>query len=77
MLEGAGHECERKCLRETSFSTNHFELGVTGVFTKTLDIALLNGDIDIAVHSMKDVPTLLPQGIREFAVLERGDIFDV
>ncbi|HAI41131.1 MAG TPA: hydroxymethylbilane synthase, partial [Maribacter sp.] len=39
-----------------------YELGITGVFTKTLDVAMINGDIDIAVHSMKDVPTALPQG---------------
>ena len=37
-----------------------YELGITGVFTKTLDVAMLNGDVDIAVHSMKDVPTVLP-----------------
>ena len=54
-----------------------YELGITGVFTKTLDIALLNGYIDLAVHSMKDVPTLLPQGISEFAVLERDETRDI
>ena len=40
-----------------------YELGITGIFTKNLDIAMLNGDIDIAVHSLKDVPTSLPEGI--------------
>ena len=40
-----------------------YELGVTGIFTKNLDIAMLNGAIDIAVHSLKDVPTSLPEGI--------------
>jgi len=54
-----------------------YELGVTGVFTKALDIALLNGDIDLAVHSMKDMPTLLPQGLVLAAVLERGNPHDV
>ena len=54
-----------------------YELGITGVFTKTLDIALLNDEIDLAVHSMKDVPTLLPKGISEYAVLERGEVKDV
>ncbi len=80
LLEGAGHECEIvkiKSQGDIVLDKPLYELGVTGVFTKTLDIALLNGDIDIAVHSMKDVPTLLPQGIREFAVLDRGDIYDV
>jgi hydroxymethylbilane synthase len=36
-----------------------FELGITGIFTKTLDVAMINGDVDIAVHSMKDVPTVV------------------
>ena len=53
-----------------------YELGITGIFTKTLDIAMLNGDIDIAVHSLKDVPTVLPKGIVQGAVLKRGNIND-
>jgi len=53
-----------------------YELGITGIFTKTLDIAMLNGDIDIAVHSLKDVPTILPKGIAQAAVLKRGNIND-
>ncbi len=54
-----------------------YELGTTGVFTKNLDIALLNDKIDIAVHSMKDVPTQLPKGIVQAAVLKRGNFNDV
>ena len=54
-----------------------YELGITGIFTKTLDIAMLNGDVDIAVHSMKDVPTVLPIGIVQAAVLERANTVDV
>ncbi|MGG7033838.1 MAG: hydroxymethylbilane synthase [Flavobacterium sp.] len=54
-----------------------YELGITGIFTKTLDIAMINGQIDIAVHSMKDVPTALPQGIVQAAVLERANILDI
>jgi len=54
-----------------------YELGVTGIFTKTLDVALLKGDIDIAVHSMKDVPTQLPKGIVQVAVLERAITYDI
>ncbi|WP_299098024.1 hydroxymethylbilane synthase [uncultured Winogradskyella sp.] len=53
-----------------------YELGITGIFTKTLDIAMLNGNIDIAVHSLKDVPTVLPKGIVQAAVLKRGNIND-
>lgn len=54
-----------------------YELGITGIFTKTLDIALLKGQIDIAVHSMKDVPTQLPKGIVQVAVLERAITHDI
>jgi hydroxymethylbilane synthase len=54
-----------------------YELGITGIFTKTLDIAMINGQVDIAVHSMKDVPTALPQGIIQAAVLERANPFDL
>lgn len=54
-----------------------YELGTVGVFTKVLDIALLNKDIDIAVHSFKDVPTALPKGIVQAAVLKRGNVKDV
>ncbi|WP_432672199.1 hydroxymethylbilane synthase [Flavobacterium sp. SM2513] len=54
-----------------------YELGITGIFTKTLDIAMLNGTIDIAVHSMKDVPTALPHGIVQAAVLERANSLDL
>ncbi|MEM1001765.1 MAG: hydroxymethylbilane synthase [Bacteroidota bacterium] len=53
-----------------------YELGITGIFTKTLDIAILNEDIDIAVHSLKDVPTVLPKGIVQAAVLKRGNVSD-
>lgn len=54
-----------------------YELGITGIFTKTLDIAMLNGQVDIAVHSMKDVPTSLPIGIVQAAVLERANSVDI
>ena len=54
-----------------------YALGVTGVFTKTLDAALLNNRIDIAVHSMKDVPTQLARGIRQAAVLKRACTKDI
>ncbi|MBZ0327761.1 MAG: hydroxymethylbilane synthase [Altibacter sp.] len=54
-----------------------YELGITGIFTKTLDVAMLSGTVDIAVHSMKDVPTLLPNGIVQTAVLERASFDDI
>ena len=54
-----------------------YELGITGIFTKTLDIAMINGQVDIAVHSMKDVPTALPIGIVQAAVLTRANTLDI
>jgi len=54
-----------------------YELGITGIFTKTLDIAMINGQVDIAVHSMKDVPTALPKGIVQAAVLDRANVLDI
>lgn len=54
-----------------------YALGVTGVFTKTLDAALLNNRIDIAVHSMKDVPVQLAQGLQQAAVLKRASFKDL
>ena len=54
-----------------------YELGITGIFTKTLDAAMISGKVDIAVHSMKDVPTALPNGIVQAAVLERASALDI
>lgn len=54
-----------------------YSLGITGVFTRDLDVALLNNEIDIAVHSLKDVPTQLPQNIEIVAYLERDFPQDV
>lgn len=49
------------------------EAGGKGLFTKEIEEALLAGDIDLAVHSMKDVPTLLPESLVIRAVLPRED----
>ncbi len=54
-----------------------YEIGVQGIFTKTLDAALLSKRIDIAVHSMKDVPTQLAKGIVQAAVLARASYKDI
>ncbi len=53
------------------------EIGGMGLFTKNLDDAMIRGEIDLAVHSLKDVPTELPEGIVQAAVLERAIEFDV
>ena len=78
-LEHLGHKTQLVPVKSTGdlvLDKPIYELGITGVFTKTLDIALLNGDIDIAVHSLKDVPTVLPKGIVQAAVIKRGNVRD-
>jgi hydroxymethylbilane synthase len=62
---------------DIDLKTPLYEMGVQGIFTKTLDAALLNKKIDIAVHSMKDVPTQLADGIAQAAVLKRGNYRDI
>ena len=78
-LEHLGHKTVLVPIKSTGdlvLDKPLYELGITGVFTKTLDVAMLNGSIDIAVHSMKDVPTVLPKGIVQAAVLKRGNTND-
>jgi hydroxymethylbilane synthase len=79
-LSGSGHECELVPVKSTGdlvLDKPLYELGITGIFTKTLDVALLKGTIDLAVHSMKDVPTALPLGIVQAAVLKRANPLDI
>jgi len=79
-LERAGISCEIVPITsdgEIETTLPIYEIGVQGVFTKTLDIALLDERIDIAVHSLKDVPTSTPQGIAITAVPSRGDHRDL
>ena len=52
-------------------------IGGKGLFTKEIDEAQLEGRVDIAVHSMKDVPTVLPDGLCLGALLPREDVRDV
>ena len=54
-----------------------YAMGITGIFTKDLDIALLQKEVDIAVHSLKDIPTQLPENIEIIAVLKRDYPQDV
>jgi len=62
---------------DLDLKTPLYEMGVQGIFTRSLDTALLNDRIDIAVHSMKDVPTQMAQGIAQAAVLKRGNPKDL
>lgn len=52
------------------------KVGGKGLFTKELERALLSGEVDLCVHSMKDVPTDLPKGLAITAMLPRADVRD-
>ncbi len=62
---------------DIDLQTPLYEIGVQGIFTRSLDTALINNKIDIAVHSMKDVPTQLATGIAQAAVLQRASYKDI
>ena len=57
--------------------TNPNQIVTKGLFTKELEVAMLNGEADFAVHSLKDLPTELPEGLYLSAVSEREDVRDV
>ena len=52
------------------------KIGDKGLFTKEIENELLDNSVDIAVHSLKDLPTQLPEGLKLGAVLERGEFRD-
>ncbi|MGA9363214.1 MAG: hydroxymethylbilane synthase [Bacteroidota bacterium] len=53
------------------------KIGAKGVFTREIDEALLDRRIDISVHSLKDLPTEIPEGLTLGAIMERDDVHDV
>jgi hydroxymethylbilane synthase len=80
LLEQHGFESQLVYIKsegDIDLHTPLYEMGVQGIFTRSLDAALLNDRIDIAVHSMKDVPVQLPKGIIKAAVLKRGSYKDL
>jgi hydroxymethylbilane synthase len=75
-LSGAGHECRIEIIKTTGDKITDVPLakvGTKGLFTKEIEEALLDGRADLAVHSLKDLPTELPEGLVLAAVPERED----
>ena len=74
------NKIERKFFKTTGdkfLNKKISELGNKGLFTKEIDEALLNGQINLGIHSLKDLPTTLPNGLEIGAVLKREDFRDV
>jgi len=67
VIKVTGDQIQDKALRE---------IGGKGLFTREIEEALLDGGIDIAVHSMKDMPTIQPEGLVLDCYLERADVRD-
>ena len=72
-IEIAGFETKGDLHLDKSLSA----FGSKGAFTKELEGAMMDGRIDLAVHSAKDLPVELPEGLTVGAVLKRGDSRDV
>ncbi len=78
-LEALGTDCRIEIIRTTGDKIQDVPLakvGTKGLFTKEIEEALLNGSIDLAVHSLKDLPTVLPGGLILAAIPEREDVRD-
>jgi hydroxymethylbilane synthase len=79
-LEEAGHTAELVLITTTGdkiLDTPLAKIGGKGLFVKEIEEALLREEIDIAVHSLKDVPMILPQGLTLGAITQREEPFDV
>jgi len=74
--DGAIEICVMKTQGDMILDKSLMELGGKGLFTKELDVALLGNEVDICVHSMKDVPTWLPEGTVLPCNLPREDTND-
>lgn len=79
-LEEVGHKVELVLITTTGdriLDVALAKIGGKGLFVKEIEEALIRGDIDMAVHSLKDVPMSLPQGLTLGAIMERENPFDV
>ena len=75
-LAALGHEASIRVITTTGDRVQDRrleEVGGKGAFLKEIEEAMLAGEVDLAVHSLKDVPTALPAGLRLCGVLERAD----
>src|SRR5271169_4577910 len=78
-LEARGAECRIEVIKTTGDKIQGVPLNTGGgkaLFTKEIEEALLDGRIDLAVHSMKDLPTELPKGLTIAAIPRRADPYD-
>ena len=75
-LRAGGHQCRIEIIKTTGDKITDVALskvGTKGLFTKEIEEALLDGRADLAVHSLKDLPTELPAGLVLAAIPERED----
>jgi hydroxymethylbilane synthase len=80
MLRARGHQVEIEVIKTTGDKITDVALsqvGAKGMFTKEIEDALAEGRVDLAVHSLKDLPTQLPPGFELAAVTSREDPRDV
>jgi hydroxymethylbilane synthase len=78
-LEARGAECRIQIIKTTGdkiLDAPLHKVGGKGLFTKEIEEALLDRRIDLAVHSMKDLPTVLPRGLTIAAIPRRADPYD-
>src|SRR5436853_3377758 len=78
-LTAAGHQCRIEIVKTTGDKITDVPLakvGTKGLFTKEIEEALLDGRIDLAVHSLKDLPTEVPAGLNIAAIPTREDARD-
>lgn len=80
LLRGQGHEVEIEIIKTTGDKITDVALaqvGTKGMFTKEIEDALAEGRVDVAVHSLKDLPTELPPGFELVAITQRVNPRDV
>src|SRR5664279_6258137 len=80
LLTERGHEVELEIIKTTGdkiLDVALAQVGTKGMFTKEIEDALAEGRVDLAVHSLKDLPTELPPGFEIVAITERVNPHDV